>query len=135
MKRLILFIMIFAFACIISSCSDDESEMNEFDLAEVIQYSEDGKLENKDEGNTTSKTDDSYDEEIPGFEESVTASVMIEDITEEIEVENSLPDGNYYRTPTGKRYHIDPDCGGKNSFQTNDISDLTPCKKCAAQSF
>lgn len=37
----------------------------------------------------------------------------------------------YYRTPTGKRYHLDPDCGGKNSTKTTNISGLTPCAKCA----
>lgn len=40
-----------------------------------------------------------------------------------------------YRTPHGKRYHFDSDCGGKNSYQiTMDAaisSGLTPCKKCA----
>ena len=40
-----------------------------------------------------------------------------------------------YRTPTGKRYHFDPDCGGKNSYQvTLDVAisaGLTPCQKCA----
>lgn len=40
-----------------------------------------------------------------------------------------------YRTPKGKRYHFDPDCGGKNSYQitldTAVASGLTPCKKCA----
>lgn len=40
-----------------------------------------------------------------------------------------------YRTPKGKRYHFDPDCGGKNSYQitldTAIASGLTPCKKCA----
>ncbi len=40
-----------------------------------------------------------------------------------------------YKTPTGKRYHLDPDCGGKNSYETtyNDAisAGLTPCKKCA----
>lgn len=40
-----------------------------------------------------------------------------------------------YRTPSGKRYHYDPDCGGKNSYSTtlsNAISaGLTPCQKCA----
>lgn len=44
---------------------------------------------------------------------------------------NPEPDGNYYRTPTGKRYHLDPNCGGKNSYKTTDISGLTPCAKCA----
>lgn len=40
-----------------------------------------------------------------------------------------------YRTPTGKRYHIDPDCGGPNSRETTldsaISSGLTPCQKCA----
>lgn len=44
---------------------------------------------------------------------------------------NPSADGNYYRTPTGKKYHLDPNCGGKNSYQTSDISGLTPCSKCA----
>ncbi len=44
---------------------------------------------------------------------------------------NSEADGYYYRTPTGKKYHLDPDCGGKNSYRTTNISGLSPCKKCA----
>lgn len=44
---------------------------------------------------------------------------------------NPGPDGYYYRTPTGKRYHLDPNCGGKNSYRTTNISGLTPCQKCA----
>ena len=43
---------------------------------------------------------------------------------------NPTPDGYYYRTPTGKRYHLDPNCGGKNSYRTTNISGLTPCAKC-----
>lgn len=40
-----------------------------------------------------------------------------------------------YVTPTGKRYHLSPTCGGKNSTATT-LSNaksmgLTPCKKCA----
>lgn len=45
--------------------------------------------------------------------------------------DNSSADGYYYRTPTGKRYHLDPDCGGKNSYRTTNLSGLTPCAKCA----
>lgn len=37
----------------------------------------------------------------------------------------------YYRTPTGKRYHLSPTCGGKNSYKTTNITGLTPCAKCA----
>jgi hypothetical protein len=44
---------------------------------------------------------------------------------------NPTADGNYYRTPTGKKYHLDPNCGGKNSYKTTNISGLTPCAKCA----
>ena len=44
---------------------------------------------------------------------------------------NPTADGYYYRTPTGKRYHLDPNCGGKNSYRTTNISGLTPCSKCA----
>lgn len=40
-----------------------------------------------------------------------------------------------YRTPTGKRYHLDADCGGNNSYEvTLDEAlnaNLTPCSKCA----
>ena len=39
-----------------------------------------------------------------------------------------------YRTPSGKRYHYDPNCGGKNSYPTTlsqaQSAGLTPCKKC-----
>lgn len=53
--------------------------------------------------------------------------------------QNNTPDisigSSVYRTPTGKRYHFDPDCGGKNSYEItlNDAISmgLTPCKKCA----
>lgn len=40
-----------------------------------------------------------------------------------------------YRTPTGKRYHFDAECGGKNSFAVSleeaKNAGLTPCSKCA----
>ena len=40
-----------------------------------------------------------------------------------------------YCTPTGKRYHLDPDRGGKNSREIDldsaISSGLTPCQKCA----
>lgn len=41
-----------------------------------------------------------------------------------------------YVTPTGKCYHLDPDCGGKNSSATTltraKNSGYQPCKKCAS---
>lgn len=54
---------------------------------------------------------------------------------------NSKPNTNnthgthLYCTPKGKRYHFDPNCGGKNSRETTwaeaQAKGLTPCKKCA----
>lgn len=44
--------------------------------------------------------------------------------------------GKIYRTPSGKRYHYDINCGGKNSYEVTLeqalSAGLTPCKKCAA---
>lgn len=49
--------------------------------------------------------------------------------------ENLVEKSEVYRTPTGKRYHFDIKCGGKNTYKiTMDaaIADgLTPCAKCA----
>ena len=40
-----------------------------------------------------------------------------------------------YRTPSGKKYHFDAECGGKNSFKISideaKSAGLTPCSKCA----
>lgn len=48
---------------------------------------------------------------------------------------NNTHGKSVYRTPSGKKYHFDPDCGGENSYQTTldaaKSSGLTPCKKCA----
>lgn len=48
---------------------------------------------------------------------------------------NNTHGKSVYRTPSGKKYHFDPDCGGPNSYQiTLDAATsvgLTPCKKCA----
>ncbi len=47
----------------------------------------------------------------------------------------STDNSRVYRTPSGKRYHLDAQCGGKNSFETTMEEalklGLTPCKKCA----
>lgn len=45
-------------------------------------------------------------------------------------------EGCVYITPTGKKYHIDPDCGGKNSYPAyfDDAlrTRLQPCSKCVS---
>lgn len=54
---------------------------------------------------------------------------------ESIRTDETINDAyKVYRTPTGKRYHLDAECGGKNSFETTlqdaTSSGLTPCSKC-----
>lgn len=59
--------------------------------------------------------------------ENNTPSVPVEEVVSS--------DSGIYRTPTGKRYHFDPGCGGKNSYAVTMsealAAGLTPCKKCA----
>ena len=64
---------------------------------------------------------------------SVTSSK--EETVSSVESETVTQSKTVYTTPTGKRYHLDPDCGGKNAKATTlDVAEkqgLTPCKKCA----
>ena len=54
------------------------------------------------------------------------------DITTAPETEESV--FRVYRTPSGKKYHFDPECGGKNSFEISldeaKKAKLSPCLKC-----
>lgn len=55
-------------------------------------------------------------------------------ITTERETTTQKPAGRtVYITPKGKRYHYDPDCGGKNSYAVSidNVGGRTPCQKCA----
>ncbi len=53
---------------------------------------------------------------------------------EEVAIEDTPASKAVYRTPTGKAYHFDAECGGKNSFiismQEALAAKLNPCKKC-----
>ena len=90
------------------TASETVSEMNSESVQSRLQVSE-------DHGTQSSES------------ESVTSTVPNELSHQQSRV--------VYRTPTGKRYHFDPECGGKNSTATTlDAavdSGLTPCKKCA----
>lgn len=67
-------------------------------------------------------------------------SISNQNINDSISIESSSSNSNnsqgriVYETPSGKRYHFDPNCGGPNSKQTDlesaKSSGLTPCKKC-----
>ena len=66
-----------------------------------------------------------------GWYETKSAAQAANKPQQSTTTKNPTADGYYYRTPTGKRYHLDPNCGGKNSYRTTNLSGLTPCKKCA----
>ncbi|MBQ4528003.1 MAG: DNA/RNA non-specific endonuclease [Clostridia bacterium] len=81
--------------------------------------------------------DNSLDTSSPYIQGLLTQQPVIkEDVMPELP---PFPDNvitqRFFRTPTGKRYHLDPDCGGKNSYETTYeeaiSSGLTPCQKCA----
>ena len=68
-------------------------------------------------------------------EQSTSSQKQENSNTEQSTSNNVNSSKSVYKTPTGKRYHLDPDCGGKNSSEItlgNAIKlGLTPCKKCA----
>ncbi len=49
--------------------------------------------------------------------------------------DNETAGNGVYRTPSGKKYHLDVECGGKNSYSVTMEealgAGLTPCSKCA----
>lgn len=68
--------------------------------------------------------------------EAEAAEQKAQEILKEASGEQSASESSgqtVYITPSGKRYHLDPDCAGKNAHAV-DISNIgsrTPCKKCA----
>lgn len=91
------------------------------------------------EAPTSSKSDSNIGESSKSSSTSTTTqSVTSSTVTPKSTDTTSANKDNsktVYITPTGKRYHLDPDCGGVNSRSTT-LSDalsrgLTPCMKCA----
>lgn len=64
-----------------------------------------------------------------------TSSVDGGTITPTVENDDASIISGVYRTPSGKKYHFDAECGGKNSFEISideaKSAGLTPCSKCA----
>ncbi len=70
------------------------------------------------------------------YSTGLSTSTTVSDYNTSIEINETQTEisGTIYRTPTGKRYHLDKDCGGKNSYEVT-IDEainagLTPCQKC-----
>ncbi len=88
------------------------------------------------EENTTEKQTSSQ-KETTTKKETSTKKVTTTQKQTSTKKETNSPNSNgtaVYRTPSGKRYHYDPDCGGKNSYKISlddaKSSGLTPCQKC-----
>ncbi len=71
---------------------------------------------------------------------NVQPSISIDYLTgascqEFVKFEDISKINSVYRTPSGKKYHLDVDCGGKNSFEVTleeaKNAGLTPCLKCS----
>ena len=68
-------------------------------------------------------------------EEARSATSRPRPVTRSAQTAEPQVDSNFrgvYITPNGKRYHYDPQCGGKNSYRVgiNSVGGRTPCKKC-----
>lgn len=63
------------------------------------------------------------------------ASTTEDNKNDEYETVKANNGRSVYRTPSGKRYHFDSECGGKNAYSVSlddaKSSGLTPCQKCA----
>ena len=75
------------------------------------------------------------DEQIARMKGLMTYGIVSENKKTPVKDSIEGPDGNVYRTPSGTKYHFDPNCGGKNSYKTTlqkaKNAGLTPCAKCA----
>ena len=89
----------------------------------------------KDE--TTTKKQTNNQKETTTKKENSSKKVTTTQKQTSTKKETNSPNSNgtaVYRTPSGKRYHYDLDCGGKNSYKISlddaKSSGLTPCQKC-----
>lgn len=113
MKKLIMTIMSCVMIMLVVACTSDDSKDNKstilFDFRTESKVSDFSSLQQEISQECTQS-------------EASNQSNLNDDIT-------------VYKTPTGKRYHLDPDCGGKNSTKTVLKTavewGLTPCQKCA----
>lgn len=123
-KRLLGIILILALSGVFAGCGevydfDTVSGPNNFATA-----SKDNSILSSTE-NEASKSEEISSSEVESFDESTIK-----------DKESDLKSQTVYITPTGKRWHLKPGCGGKNSFPTTlekaKEKALTPCKKCAS---
>ena len=134
-KILVIFLVIIGLGVIGSFLGDDD-EVSKTNSGEVIAVSQ------HDEKNDAEEQVNALPSK-PSSENSVTEQKTAPEMAEKEVPQQPAPAIDHpktygttvYHTPTGKCYHRDQDCGGKNSSPIDldrAISiGLTPCKKCA----
>ncbi len=160
MKRFFIVFVSILLCLLLSGCGDFALDPFEYlgkNSSEVVDSSLDAAVDQDDVFLDTEVTSEVESEKVSSLEESSKEEYSSEPSSSKEEVSSKRPatstsskkaeseaqtenhekdtSGTVYVTPTGKRYHLDPDCGGKNSRPAtlNDATGrgLTPCKKCA----
>ncbi len=146
MKKVIMFLLALAMATALSGC-DIMTESIDTDSNNAIVTSAESGSESKEEETASKRAEqerlaseqeraasEQAEKQRIASEKAALQKASSKQITSSVNHEKTTG-SIVYCTPTGKRYHRDPDCGGKNSTEIDldkAISrGLTPCKKCA----
>lgn len=128
-KILACILALFTVVFVMTSCNSetDEEELN-------ASITEAPILETETETTTEpeSTTQETTTEETT-TQETTTQETTTQETTTQETTTNKPAGRTVYITPYGERYHLDPDCGGKNSYSVSidNVGGRTPCKKCA----
>ena len=139
MKKLWIILLLLVVVILVCACVGDGTEANTD--PNVSDFSQSQNESNHSDNSTPSENDTtsvsssssqtiSSSESTPSVNQPSTSKPSQNTSSEQVK------EDVVYRTPSGKRYHIDPDCGGKNSYSVTiskaKNAGLTPCKKCAS---
>ncbi len=145
MKKIIAVILCYLLLCFLVGCGleleDSSSVFSEIESTDSVKdFSSKDNVSSSPiiSSNITSSSDKAESDIISSeiISSSSKAEITNQNSEQKEMVTNTEPkEENVYVTPTGKRYHLDPDCGGKNSTLSTISAakrrGLTPCKKCA----
>lgn len=141
-----IWIILLAMVAVIAVCAcfgaDDVSETNTGESIITMENSENNNINSSTNSKeeTTSKSSSVVQSSNSSVinsskNDSATTSSKISE-SQQITSSSNKNERIVYRTPSGKRYHLDPDCGGKNSYSISiskaESAGLTPCQKCAS---
>lgn len=104
--------------------AEEQAKKEDEEQSKIKAAEEQSQMENKQKNPTSTNNSKNVDNSSTSQKKSTTQKSNA----------NNSHGSAIYRTPHGKKYHYDPDCGGKNSYKITlsqaKSSGLTPCKKC-----